>query len=196
MPIGVRAIRARASPVRWNVASGLAHRRGGTQPKAFRTPVNGAVNVDDLDALALWMDSAFTIPGTRIRFGLDSLIGLLPGIGDAVSAVTSLYVLTRAHRAGVSRATIARMGVNVALDAAIGAVPIVGDLFDVYWKANRRNVDLLRQRLAAEPSDYRSLRRGDRAFVLVVWAILAAIVIGGVAATYYVVRALGGLFLS
>jgi hypothetical protein len=153
-----------------------------------------AAHVDDLDALAAWMDSAFPIPGTRYRIGFDALLGLLPGIGDAISGLVALYVLTRAHRAGVSRATLARMGVNVALDAAVGAIPLVGDLFDVAFKANRRNVDLLRRRLAAAHIERTSHRRADAAFLAAIVAALCALVIAGGVAAYYVGRGLMGLF--
>lgn len=100
-----------------------------------------------LDALARLMDSAFVLPGTGIRFGLDSVIGLAPGIGDAVSTAVSAYLIWEARRLGLPRRHIARMIGNVALDAAIGVVPLLGDAADVLFKANRRNMRILRDHL-------------------------------------------------
>jgi hypothetical protein len=102
-------------------------------------------DIRDLELLAHWLDSRFRIPGTRIRFGLDSLLGLVPGVGDAATTLPAAYMLYRAHRLGVPRSMLARMGWNVAMDLAVGAIPVVGDLFDLGFKANRRNVELLRQ---------------------------------------------------
>ena len=100
-----------------------------------------------LDWLANLLDTAFVVPGTGIRFGLDALIGLVPGIGDAITTVISLYIVREAHALGASKVVIARMLANVAFDGVVGAVPLVGDMFDVVWRANRRNVALLRQHL-------------------------------------------------
>jgi hypothetical protein len=111
--------------------------------------VSRAERVARLDALATLLDTAFPVPGTNIRFGFDVLIGLVPGIGDAVSTAMSLYIVHEAYALGVPRRVIARMLANVALDGIIGAVPLVGDAFDVLWRANRRNLALLRSHLAA-----------------------------------------------
>ena len=84
------------------------------------------------------------IPGTNVRFGIDALIGLVPGIGDVVTTLLSLYIVREARALGAPRWLIARMLWNVALDGVVGAVPLAGDVFDVMWRANRRNMDLLR----------------------------------------------------
>jgi hypothetical protein len=104
------------------------------------------------------LDARFRVPGTTWRFGFDGLIGLAPGIGDAVTTLAALYIVAEAWRLGVPNRTLARMIGNVAIDAALGAVPVVGDVFDVVWKANRRNIALLerdlhkaRARLLSEP---------------------------------------------
>ena len=102
-----------------------------------------------LDELADWLDSRFQIPGTNIRFGLDSILGLVPGIGDGVAALPSIYVVLCAQRLGATPWLLTRMSFNVLLDVTIGAIPIVGDLFDLGFKANRRNVALLRQHIDA-----------------------------------------------
>jgi hypothetical protein len=108
-----------------------------------------ARRVERLRHLAHLLDDRFAIPGTRYRIGLDGLIGLVPGIGDAVTTLLSLYILLEAHRLGVPISKLGRMGINVGLDAALGAVPLVGDVFDVAWKANRRNLGLLLDHLDA-----------------------------------------------
>ena len=101
-----------------------------------------------LDALANLLDTAFIVPGTNIRFGVDALIGLVPGIGDVVTTMISLYIVAEARALGAPKRVIARMLANVAVDGVIGAVPIAGDFFDVAWRANRRNVAILRAHFA------------------------------------------------
>ena len=101
-----------------------------------------------LDALARLLDTAFAVPGTNVRFGVDALIGLVPGLGDVVTTAISLYIVREARALGASRAVVGRMLFNVAVDGVIGVVPVVGDLFDVAWRANRRNVALLQRHLA------------------------------------------------
>lgn len=114
-----------------------------------------------LESLADWLDSRFRIPGTDIRFGLDSILGLIPGIGDTVSALPSAYLIITAHKMGVSRFTLSRMMLNAAIDWVIGAIPIIGDIFDIGFKANRRNVVLLRSHIDAQrQSGPREIRLG------------------------------------
>jgi hypothetical protein len=134
-------------------------------PAAFLNVAGGASRADRIariDALAQLLDSAFVLPGTNIRFGLDALIGLVPGIGDLISTVLSLFIVREARALGAPRLMVARMLANVALDGVIGAVPLVGDAFDVAWRANRRNVTMLQKHLAREPrtmyGDYSSGR--------------------------------------
>ena len=116
----------------------------------FSWPQARAERIARLDALANLLDTAFLIPGTNIRFGFDAMIGLIPGIGDAITTVMSLYIVREARELGVPRHVIARMLVNVALDGVVGAVPFLGDAFDMMWRANRRNMALLRSHLADE----------------------------------------------
>lgn len=101
-----------------------------------------------LRAIARLLDARFGIPGTRWQFGLDSILGLVPGIGDAATAAVSLYILVEARRMGVGLPTLARMAWNVALDLGLGAVPLLGDVFDFFWKSNLRNIALLEAELA------------------------------------------------
>jgi hypothetical protein len=103
-----------------------------------------------IDALATLLDTAFVLPGTNLRFGLDGLLGLVPGIGDIVTTAMSLYIVHEARELGAPGHVIARMLGNVALDGIIGAVPLVGDIFDVMWRANRRNMRLLQDWLTRD----------------------------------------------
>jgi hypothetical protein len=100
-----------------------------------------------LDAFANLLDARFRVPGTGWRFGLDSVVGLVPGVGDAATLAVALWVLLQAHRLGASKGILARMAGNVIVDAVFGSVPLVGDIFDVAFKSNRRNVALLRRHL-------------------------------------------------
>jgi hypothetical protein len=119
-----------------------------------------APELERLRVLSRLLDSAFTIPGTGIRFGLDSLIGLVPGLGDAIGAIFSAYLILQASRLGAPRSVIARMIANVGIDTVIGWVPVLGDLFDVGWKANNKNVALLEQHVQ-RPVATRAASRGS-----------------------------------
>jgi hypothetical protein len=103
-----------------------------------------------IDALATLLDTALVIPGTGIRFGLDALIGFFPVLGDTITTALSLFIVHEAYQLGAPGHVIARMLGNVALDGVLGAVPLVGDAFDVLWRANRRNVRLLMEWLEHE----------------------------------------------
>lgn len=103
--------------------------------------------LERIERIADLLDSRFTLPGTSVRFGLDSLIGLLPGIGDAVGLLTSLYLWQRLSELDLPKTTLTRMAANIALDAGVGIVPLLGDVFDTAFRANRRNVELARRAL-------------------------------------------------
>ena len=127
------------------------------------------------------LDSGIRIPRTQLRFGLDPLIGLIPGVGDAAGAVLAGWILVEAIRLGASRATLVRIAGNIALDAGVGAVPLIGDIFDFAWKANVRNVTLLERHLR----DPARAMRADRSFV--------AFVIGGITVVTLGLFALGAV---
>jgi uncharacterized protein DUF4112 len=123
-----------------------AYSRGGFRDEPlfqFARPHSRQDRIARIDALATLLDTAFILPGTNVRFGLDALIGLAPGIGDAITTAMSLYIVHEARQLGAPRHLVFRMLINVALDGIVGAVPVVGDAFDVMWRANRRNVRLL-----------------------------------------------------
>ncbi len=106
--------------------------------------------------LAKLLDSAFVIPGTNRRVGVDAVIGLVPGIGDAISTLLASYIIWEARQLGLPRWKIARMIANVAVDTAIGAIPIAGDAFDLFFKANERNLRIVHDHLGI------SRKRGPR----------------------------------
>lgn len=135
------------------------------------------------EKLTRWLDDGLTIPGTRIRFGLDAIIGaLLPGAGDALTAVGSTSLLLLALRRGVPTVVLLRMLFNIALDATLGAIPVVGDIFDVAFKSNRRNLELIErcstEGQPARPVDYLVVGLACGLLVLsvlapfVLWALL------------------------
>jgi hypothetical protein len=109
--------------------------------------MNHHEEVARLENMAHWMDSRFRIPGTNVRFGLDGILGFIPGLGDGVTALPAVYLIMSAQRLGASRWLMTRMAANVGVDMLVGAIPLVGDLFDIGFKANRRNIALLRQHL-------------------------------------------------
>src|SRR6516164_9811216 len=115
----------------------------------FTRPRSRYERVARLDALANLLDTAFILPGTNVRFGLDAMVGLVPGIGDVITTVMSLYIVHEARQVGAPP-HILRMLANVMLDGIVGAVPVVGDAFDVLWRANRRNMRLLQNWLDRE----------------------------------------------
>ncbi|HEX5789363.1 MAG TPA: DUF4112 domain-containing protein [Woeseiaceae bacterium] len=121
-----------------------------------------------LDRLAWLLDNSIPVPGTRFRIGLDGLIGLVPGIGDAVGALLSSYLIAEAARGGASASLILRMALNVAVETIVGFVPVLGDLFDFGFKANARNVRLLRENVV-DPSRARTKSR----FVVGMAAVVA-----------------------
>jgi hypothetical protein len=98
---------------------------------------------EHLNLIASWLDDRFVVPGIGIRFGLDALIGWIPGIGDSIAAFASLFIVWAAWNRGASRITLIRMLLNLTLEGAFGAIPIIGDFAHVAWKANRRNYNLL-----------------------------------------------------
>ncbi len=134
------------------------------------------------------LDSSIPIPGTRFRFGLDSLIGLVPGIGDLAGGALSLYIILESARMGVPRGVLARMGWNVAVDSLVGAVPVLGDLFDAGFKANMRNLALL-EGVVREPVES---RRSNRRFVALLGLGLLLLTAGTIALAVLLVQLASG----
>ncbi len=150
---------------------------------------DGTLDLEQLKLLARLMDSAFEIPGLRLRFGLDAILGLLPGIGDLASSFVSLYILQEAQRRGVSRVTLARMSFNTLVDLLVGSIPLLGDAFDVVWKSNQKNVALLIQH-ESSPEARRRRKIGDWFFLALLIAILMTVLAGSLTLTFFMVSSL------
>lgn len=112
-------------------------------PLPQTTNVAERASDEQLNLVATWLDDRFEVPGTGIRFGLDAVIGWIPGIGDAIAAFASLFIVVAGWKRGAARITLIRMLLNLMVEGTLGAIPIVGDLAHVAWKANRRNYNLL-----------------------------------------------------
>jgi len=135
-----------------------------------------------IERLGWLMDDLFRVPVLGWRFGLDALIGLIPGLGDTTTSLVSFYILAAAVRYRVPKITLLRMGLNIGLDYVIGSLPLVGDFADAWWKSNQMNVELLRKRATVSAEEARSGRLSDWFFVggiivgLTVLAIASAVV--------------------
>ena len=105
------------------------------------------VQFNEIDDLADLLDTRWRIPGTGIRFGLDAIAGLVPGVGDVAAGAVSAYVIYKAAKMGAPSHLLGRMAANVAVDTLVGSVPVLGSVFDLFFKANRRNVEMLRRHL-------------------------------------------------
>ena len=138
--------------------------------------------------VATVLDDAIRIPGTNIRFGLDPVIGLVPGLGDLLGGAASAYIILEAARAGASASILVRMAANVGIDTLIGALPVIGDLFDFAWKSNARNVRLLARHVDAPVET----RRASTALLVAVLGTLALIAVGASVVAIYVIRRLIG----
>jgi hypothetical protein len=132
-------------------------------------------DLKNLRVLAKLMDSQFKIPGTDVKFGLDALIGLIPGAGDFVTFLISGYMITILANNGASGFVLARMVLNVIIDALLGSIPILGDIFDVAFKANQRNLALMQEHYVE------GRHKGGAWKVIVPVLLLLLIVIGGLA---------------
>jgi hypothetical protein len=145
--------------------------------------------LDRMRRVGWLLDNSIPVPGTRFRLGIDQIIGLVPGIGDLIGGALSLYIIVEAYRLGVPRTLLARMGWNVAVDTLVGEVPVLGDLFDIGFKANIRNLALL-DGYYQRPADVRRASRWMLALIVVGLLLLTA---GAIALAAVLVRALSGL---
>ncbi|MFT4002420.1 MAG: DUF4112 domain-containing protein [Rhizobium sp.] len=115
--------------------------------------IDRIIRLRRMRGLARLMDTALRIPGTRFSFGADSIIGLVPGVGDFAGAAISLYIVNEARKMGVPNDKLLKMLANIGFDAVVGSEPLVGDLFDVYFKSNRRNLELVLDHFGLDHSD-------------------------------------------
>jgi hypothetical protein len=138
-----------------------------------------------LERLGWLMDDLFRIPVLGWRFGLDAIIGLVPALGDTTTSLVSLYILASAVRYGVPKITLLRMGVNIAIDYVMGSVPVVGDLFDAYWKSNKMNVELLKRRATGSAIEAEKGRASDWLFVGLIILVLVGLLLGSATVSIY-----------
>lgn len=117
------------------------------------------------------MDDLFRVPVLGWRFGLDALIGLIPGVGDTATSLVSFYILAAAVRYRVPKITLLRMGLNIGIDYAVGSLPLVGDFIDAWWKSNNKNLDLLKKRATVTAEEARAGRTSD-------WLFVGGIIVG------------------
>jgi Domain of unknown function (DUF4112) len=137
-------------------------------------------SLERLRRLGNLLDNSIPVPGTGFRFGWDTVIGLVPGVGDLLSGALSLYIVAEAARLGVPRSLLLRMGYNVAVDAVVGSVPLLGDLFDAGYKANLRNLALVQQHVDRPITSERAGRRFAAVLAVGLVLLLAAAVVVGV----------------
>jgi hypothetical protein len=142
---------------------------------------------DGLESLSKYLDDWVKIPVVGWRFGLDALIGLIPNVGDTVTSLASFYILIAGVRYGVPKITLLRMAFNIGLDYVVGVIPFIGDAFDFFWKANKQNMDLIRERGTGKNKG----TTGDYVFVFAIIGILIAILIGSILLSLFI---LGTIF--
>ena len=153
------------------------------------------VKIDEsLDRLSWLMDDFIRLPVIGWRVGLDALVGLIPGFGDTATSLVSFYILVSAVRYGVPKVTLLRMGMNLGIDYVVGSLPVVGDLFDAWWKSNQQNVDLLSKRATVSAEEARQGTIGDWLFVGLIILLLIGLVVGAAAVSFYLLVLITGEF--
>jgi Domain of unknown function (DUF4112) len=159
--------------------------------KATRKPQ--PVEVErNLDRLSHLLDGLFRIPGTSWRFGLDAIVGLIPGVGDAATSLASFYILAAGVRYRVPKVTLLRMGMNIGIDFLLGAIPGIGDLFDFAWKSNEMNMELIRKRATVKSAEEaKQGRKSDWMFVGLIILVLIGLLVGSVFLAVYLLNVIG-----
>lgn len=142
------------------------------------------VILERLRRYAWLLDNSLRLPGTRFRVGLDAVLGLVPGLGDAAGMVLSSYIVHQAWRLGVPRSVLLRMGLNIVIEGLVGAIPLAGDVFDAVWKANVRNVVLLEAQLLHP----RRTASASTALMLSLGVIIIVLVAGAVGVFWFVLH--------
>ncbi|MDQ6652593.1 MAG: DUF4112 domain-containing protein [Acidobacteriota bacterium] len=147
-----------------------------------------SVKIDEsLERLSWVMDDLIRVPGLGWRFGLDAIIGLIPGFGDTATSLVSFYILASAVRYRVPKVTLLRMGLNIGIDYLVGSLPLVGDLFDAWWKSNQKNVALLRKRATVAADAAREGTLSDWLFVGLIIVLLVCLALGAAIVSVYLV---------
>jgi hypothetical protein len=153
------------------------------------------VKIDEsLNRLSWLMDDLITVPGLGWRFGLDAIVGLIPAFGDTATSLVSFYILASAVRYRVPKVTLLRMGMNIGIDYIGGSLPLVGDLFDAWWKSNQMNVELLSKRATVSRSEARKGKLSDWLFVGLIILLLAGLAVGAAAVSIYLLLLIANQF--
>jgi hypothetical protein len=153
------------------------------------------IKIDErLDRLSWLMDDLITVPGLGWRFGLDAIVGLIPGFGDTATTLVSFYILASAVRYRVPKVTLLRMGMNIGIDYLVGSLPLVGDIFDAWWKSNQMNVELLSKRATVSASEARKGKLSDWLFVGLLILLLAGLAVGAAAVSVYLLILIASQF--
>ena len=146
----------------------------------------GSVRIENsLERLSWLMDDLIRVPGLGWRFGLDAIVGLIPGFGDTATSIASFYILVSAVRYRVPKVTLLRMGLNLGIDYVLGSLPLVGDVFDAWWKSNHMNLDLLRERATVSAEEARKGSVSDWLFVGLIILVLVGLAIGAAVVSLY-----------
>lgn len=148
-----------------------------TEPFALKREERKKIEIEQsLETLSHYLDGLFKIPGAGWRFGLDSLIGLVPNVGDITTSLLSFYILIAGVRYGVPKITLVRMAFNIGLDYVVGSIPFIGDAFDFFWKSNKQNMDLIRERGKGLGEGTKS----DWIFVIAMILVLISLLVGSI----------------
>jgi len=131
---------------------------------------------ESLETLSRYLDGLFQVPGIGWKFGLDSIVGLVPNVGDISTALVSFYILIAGVRYGVPKITLLRMAFNIGLDYLVGVIPFIGDAFDFIWRSNKQNVDLIRERGEGLGKG----TTGDWVFVILIILLLLGLLLGSI----------------
>ncbi len=138
---------------------------------------------EGLESLSKYLDDWIKIPVVGWRFGLDALIGLVPNVGDVATSLASFYILIAGVKHGVPKITLARMAFNIGLDYVVGAIPFIGDAFDFFWKSNKQNIDLIKERGTGKGEG----TTGDYIFVFGIILLLIGLLIGSILVSLYII---------
>lgn len=158
-------------------------------------PVTREIEIEEsLERLSWLMDDLIRVPGLGWRFGLDAVVGLIPGLGDTATSLVSFYILASAVRYRVPKITLLRMGMNLGIDYLVGSLPLVGDVFDAWWKSNQRNVALLSKRATISASEARQGRISDWLFVAGIILLLIVLAVGTAAVSIYILLLIASQF--
>ena len=163
-----------------NLSGEIGNRQLAIGNRALRRP--SSIQVErELEVLSQIMDNQFRIPVLGWRFGLNAIIDLIPEFGDIATTIVALYILVSAVRYRVPKVTLLRMGLNIGIYFVGGLIPLVGDLFDAWWKPNIRNINLLRRRATVSAAEARQGRTSDWVFVAIIIGTLLTLLFGSVA---------------